>query len=169
MARAIAGFERTVLSTESPFDRWGNGDDEGRHAAREARLRGVQAGKGNCVVCHMGSNFTDNGYHNIGIKHAKARRGPGPLTCARPLVLKGAFKTPTLRDIELTGPYMHNGTPSTLMEVVDHYDRGGDDKDNLSINMVPLRLTSEEKPELVAFMQTLDGVPMQVSVPALPR
>jgi cytochrome c peroxidase len=83
--------------------------------------------------------------------------------------MRGAFKTPTLRDIGLTGPYMRNGCYKTLMEVVEHYNRGGDDKDNLDINIVPLDLSDAEKHQLVAFLQTLDGVPMQVTVPALPR
>ena len=82
--------------------------------------------------------------------------------------LKGAFKTPTLRDIELTAPYMRNGMYATLEEVVDHYDRGGDAKDNLSPNMKPLELNAQEKADLVAFMKSLTGKPMQIVVPTLP-
>ena len=73
--------------------------------------------------------------------------------------MRGAFKTPTLRDIGLTAPYMRNGAYKTLMEVVEHYDRGGDDKENLDINMVPLCLTASEKADLVAFLESLTGVP----------
>ena len=82
---------------------------------------------------------------------------------------RGAFKTPTLRDIGLTAPYFQTGRDKTLKEVVEHYTRGGDDHDNLDINDVPLELSDAEKHELVAFLQTLDGVPMQVTVPALPH
>jgi len=73
-----------------------------------------------------------------------------------------------LRDIALTGPYMHNGMYATLEEVVDHYDRGGDDKSNLSESMHPLNLTSQEKKDLVEFMNTLTGDPVPVTVPTLP-
>lgn len=169
VARAIASFERTVLSTESPFDRWRKGDDK---AVSADAKRGFEVfnGKAKCAICHMGYNFTDNGFHNIGIKTPEGHAYDVGRYAQKPLKsMRGAFKTPTLRDIGLTGPYMRNGCYSTLMEVVEHYDRGGDDKDNLSINIVPLRLTSAEKHELVSFLQTLDGVPMQVTVPALPR
>jgi len=83
--------------------------------------------------------------------------------------MRGAFKTPTLRDIALTGPYMRNGAYVTLMEVVDHYDRGGDDKSNLDINMTPLSLSATEKADLVAFMESLTGAPRDVRVPVLPH
>ena len=83
--------------------------------------------------------------------------------------MHGAFKTPTLRDIGLTAPYMRNGAYTTLMEVVEHYDRGGDDKENLDINMVPLSLTASEKADLVAFLESLTGVPPDIRVPALPQ
>ena len=83
--------------------------------------------------------------------------------------MRGAFKTPTLRDIGLTAPYMRNGCYKTLKEVVAHYNRGGDDKDNLDINIVPLGLSDAEEDQLVAFLQTLDGAPMQVTVPVLPH
>jgi cytochrome c peroxidase len=169
VARAIASFERTVLSTESPFDRWRKGDE---HAVSEDAKRGFEVfqGKAKCAICHMGYNFTDNGFHNIGVKTPEGQAYDVGRYAQKPLKsMRGAFKTPTLRDIGLTGPYMRNGCYTTLMEVVEHYDRGGDDKDNVSINIVPLGLTAQEKHQLVAFLQTLDGVPMEISVPALPR
>lgn len=169
VARAIASFERTVLSTESPFDRWRKGDP---HAVTDDAKRGFEVfqGKAKCAVCHMGFNFTDNGFHNIGVKTHEGHEYDVGRYAQKPLkAMRGAFKTPTLRDIGLTGPYMRNGCYQTLMEVVEHYDRGGDDKDNLDLNIVPLGLTVQEKHELVAFLQSLDGVPMQVVVPALPR
>jgi cytochrome c peroxidase len=167
VARAIASYERTVLSTESPFDRWRKGDAE---AVSESAKRGFElfTGKANCDICHMGYNFTDNGFHNIGLKDAGAedvgRFAQKPLKSMR-----GAFKTPTLRDIALTGPYMRNGAYVSLMEVVEHYDRGGDDKTNLDINMTPLGLSAAEKADLVAFMESLTGAPRVVRVPVLPR
>jgi cytochrome c peroxidase len=167
VARAIASYERTVLSTESPFDRWRMGDEK---AVNDSVKRGFElfTGKANCAICHMGYNFTDNGFHNIGLNDTGAedvgRFAQRPLKSMR-----GAFKTPTLRDISLTAPYMRNGAYATLIEVVDHYDRAGDDKENLDINMAPLSLSATEKADLVAFMESLTGAPREVRVPVLPR
>jgi cytochrome c peroxidase len=83
--------------------------------------------------------------------------------------MKGAFKTPTLRDIALTAPYMRNGVYRTLEEVVDHYDRGGDVKDNLSPKMKPLGLSAQEKADPVAFMKSLTGRPVEVAIARLPQ
>jgi cytochrome c peroxidase len=166
VARAIASYERTVLSTESPFDRWRKGDAK---AVDDSAKRGFElfTGKANCAICHMGYNFTDNGFHNIGVKDPAEDAGR---FAQRPLKsMRGAFKTPTLRDIALTAPYMRNGAYVTLMEVVEHYDRGGDDKSNLDINMTPLGLSPAEKADLVAFMQSLTGAPRDVRVPQLPQ
>ncbi|HET9474254.1 MAG TPA: cytochrome c peroxidase [Steroidobacteraceae bacterium] len=168
VARAIASFERTVLSTESPFDRWRMGDE---NAVSPQVKRGFEVftGKAKCAICHMGYNFTDNGFHNIGLKGDAANYDVGRYA-QRPLKsMRGAFKTPTLRDIALTAPYMRNGAYTTLMEVVEHYNRGGDDQENLSMNIVPLSLTAAEKAELVAFMESLTGAPREISVPVLPR
>jgi cytochrome c peroxidase len=166
VARAIASFERTVLSTESPFDRWRKGE---AHAMTPAAKRGFEVfnGKANCAVCHMGFNFTDNGFHNIGLKDPAA--DIGRFAQRKVKSMQGAFKTPTLRDISLTAPYMRNGSYKTLLEVVEHYDRGGDEKANLDINMAPLALTAAEKLELVAFMESLTGAPREASVPVLPQ
>jgi cytochrome c peroxidase len=167
IAKAIASFERTVLSTESTFDRWRMGD---QRAVSESAKRGFAlfTGKANCSVCHSGFNFTDNGFHNIGVKDLGAE-DVGRFNERKIASMKGAFKTPTLRDIALTAPYMRNGMYKTLEEVVDHYDRGGDVKENLSPNMKPLNLTAQEKTDLVDFMKSLTGRPMQVAVPQLPQ
>lgn len=169
VARAIASFERTVLSTESPFDRWRMGDEK---AVSDSAKRGFElfTGKANCAICHSGYNFTDNGFHNIGVKNTDPANPDVGRFAQKPLkAMRGAFKTPTLRDIALTAPYMRNGAYNTLMEVVEHYDRGGDDKENLSINIVPLHLSAQEKSDLVAFMESLTGAPRLVNVPALPH
>ena len=167
IAKAIASFERTVLSTESAFDRWRMGD---QRAVSESAKRGFElfTGKANCSVCHSGFNFTDNGFHNIGVKDVGAE-DVGRFNERKIASMRGAFKTPTLRDIALTAPYMRNGVYKTLEEVVDHYDRGGDVKENLSPNMKPLNLTAQEKTDLVDFMKSLTGRPMQVAVPQLPQ
>jgi cytochrome c peroxidase len=167
VARGLASFERTVLSTESPFDRWRKGDEKAVSAEAKHGFELFQD-KAKCAVCHMGYNFTDNGFHNIGLKE-EGTPDVGRFA-QRPLKsMHGAFKTPTLRDIGLTAPYMRNGSYKTLIEVVEHYDRGGDDKTNLDINMVPLSLTASEKADLVAFLESLTGVPADVRLPALPH
>ena len=167
VARGLASFERTVLSTESPFDRWRKGDEKAVSASAKHGFELFQD-KAKCAVCHMGYNFTDNGFHNIGLK-TEGEPDMGRYA-QRPLKsMRGAFKTPTLRDIGLTAPYMRNGSYKTLMEVVEHYDRGGDDTENLDINMVPLSLTASEKADLVAFLESLTGVPADVRLPALPH
>lgn len=166
IAKAIASFERTVVSTDAPFDRWRRGDQRAVDASVKRGFALFQ-GKAACAQCHQGFNFTDNSFHNIGVK-ALFDDHDGRFAHQSDPAMKGAFKTPTLRDIALTAPYMHNGIYSTLEDVVDHYDRGGDVKDNLSDKMKPLGLTLEEKKDLIAFMRSLTGAPMRVAVPALP-
>ncbi len=165
IAKAIATFERTIVSGESAFDRWLKGVDG---AMSDEAIRGFQVfkGKANCTACHDGFNFTDNGFHNIGLPDNK----DGGRYEIKPIkVLKGAFKTPTLRDIALTAPYMHNGQYKTLEEVVEHYDMGGvENMGNLDPNMKKLNLTEKEKAELVAFMKALTSDPQEIVIPQLP-
>jgi cytochrome c peroxidase len=170
IAKAIAAFERTIVSKDSRFDRWAAGD---RSAITLSEWRGYQLfkdpAKGNCAVCHKAPNFTDNGYHNIGIAHAPGREDDGRYRVRPVAVLKGAFKTPTLRDIELTAPYFHDGSTATLLDVVEHYARGGDDRRNVSPDVRKLDLTAAEKADLVAFMRSLTGTSKPVLVPVLPQ
>jgi cytochrome c peroxidase len=170
LAKAIAAYERTVVSRDSRFDRWVAGD---RRAITMQEWRGFKvftdAGKGNCVACHKAPNFTDNGYHNIGIAHAPDKEDLGRYKIRPVAVLKGAFKTPGLRDIELTAPYFHNGSAATLEAVVEHYARGGDDKRHLAPDMRSLNLSAGEKADLVAFMKTLTSPPTVVALPRLPQ
>lgn len=167
VAKAIASFERTIVSTDSPFDRWARGDQKAV-TADVKRGFAVFEGKGNCTACHQGFNFTDYGFHNIGVKDVGDKPDEGRYTQRKLPSLKGAFKTPTLRDVALTAPYMRNGLYKTLEEVVDHYDRGGDLKENLSANIKPLNLDPQEKADLVAFMKSLTGRPVSVTIPLLP-
>jgi cytochrome c peroxidase len=168
IGKAIASFERTVVSGDSPFDRWRRGDEKAVDASVK-RGFAVFTGKANCVACHQGFNFTDDGFHNIGLKDPNDIPDVGRYAQRKVAAMRGAFKTPTLRDIALTAPYMHNGAYATLEEVVDHYDRGGDVRDNLSPDIKPLRLSAAEKQDLVAFMKSLTGAPMKVTVPRLPN
>ena len=165
IAKAIASFERSIVSTESPFDRWLKGVDG---VMSDAAIRGFEVfkGKGKCVACHDGFNFTDDGFHNIGLPD---NEDMGRFSIKPIKVLKGAFKTPTLRDVALTAPYMHNGQYDTLEEVIEHYDRGGDTNlGNLDPNMVKLNLSKTEKQELVEFLKSLTGDPLEMTIPQLP-
>jgi cytochrome c peroxidase len=167
VARAIASFERTVLSTESPFDRWRQGE-HGAISASAQRGFALFQDKAKCAVCHMGFNFTDNGFHNIGVRDT-GEPDLGRFAQRKVKSMQGAFKTPTLRDVALTAPYMRNGIYKTLTEVVEHYNRGGDVKENLDVNMVPLNLNKQEVADVVAFLESLTGAPRMVHVPRLPQ
>ncbi|MCI0508124.1 MAG: c-type cytochrome [Gammaproteobacteria bacterium] len=163
VAASLASFQRTIVSGEAPFDRWINGDED---AISFAAKRGFKLfeGKAHCSTCHSGYNFTDDGFHNIGLKS----KDPGRHAVVPLPVTKGAFKTPTLRDVAKTAPYMHNGQYVTLEEVIDHYVRGGDDKSNLSPNFKAAELDEAEKQDLKEFLKTLTGQPREIAVPHLP-
>jgi cytochrome c peroxidase len=168
IVKALASYQRTVLSTESPFDRWRKGNAQ---AVTPSAKRGFALfeGKANCVKCHSGFNFTDNGFHNIGLKIAGTDEDPGRYAQRKVPIVQGAFKTPTLRDVALTAPYMHHGIYTSLEEVVEHYDRGGDVKDNLSPNIAPLNLSAQDKADLVAFLKSLTGTPARIVLPHFPQ
>ena len=123
-------------------------------------------GKARCAICHSGFNFTDDGFHNIGLP---GNRDEGRYAIKPVKVMKGAFKTPTLRDIALTAPYMHNGMFATLEEVIEHYDSGGEKNlGNIDPNMQPLNLSKKEKADLLAFLLSLTGDAREVVAPVLP-
>lgn len=164
MAAAIATYERTVVSSEAPFDRWVNGDD---HAISAAAKRGfvLYNGKANCAECHMGWRMTDDGFHDIGL----ADRDRGRAAVAPGIVqLEHAFKTPTLRNVNRRAPYMHDGSLPTLTAVVDHYDSGFAQRPSLSTQMKTLGLTTAEKADLLAFLDTLTSADTPSVVPNLP-
>ncbi|VAW85003.1 Cytochrome c551 peroxidase [hydrothermal vent metagenome] len=167
IGKAIAVFERTVVSSESNFDRWLMGDEKAL-TAEEAWGFVVFEGKGNCDACHSGFNFADDKFHNIGLKNVT---NEGRFTIEPLASLKGAFKTPTLRDIALTSPYMHNGAYNTLEEVVEHYDTGGfKNAGVISTDLKSsLELSERDKKALVAFMKALTGDQMNITVPQLPE
>jgi cytochrome c peroxidase len=170
LAKAIATFERTVISNNSPFDRWVKGD---KHAMSAQQVKGFRLftdpSKGNCVACHQGANFTDNGFHNLGLaSYGVDNPDLGRYNQKKVAVLKGAFKTPTLRDITLTAPYFHDGSAKTLKEVVAHYNTGGLVKKDLSPNVKPLNLSEQEMSDLVAFMEALTSKHTPMSLPEVP-
>lgn len=197
VVKAIAAFERVILSSNSRFDRW---YFRGENVLTDSEKQGFEIFtlKGRCVSCHVveytSALFTDGKFHNVGVginqvpeedvarltaEFLKARYSKtdvdlkvlgdkktselGRFAVTRNVTEVGSFKTPTLRDIALTAPYMHDGSLKTLEEVIDHYNRGGASSDKEKINpylsggMKPLNLTDDEKKALVAFMKTLTG------------
>ena len=171
VSKAIATFERTAaISNNSPFDRWVKGNAKAMTASEINGFKVfIDPNKGNCAVCHSAPNFTDDGFHNIGLASWGDKTPDMGRYTQRPLgLMKGAFKTPTLRDIERTGPYFHDGAATTLEQVVDHYVEGGKVKTNLSPNMKSLQLTRQEKADLVNFMKALSSPFIKVELPNLP-
>lgn len=173
VAQAIASFERTLLSGNSPFDRWKFGGDES--AMSKAAIRGfkVFTSKGNCVKCHLADEFsapfTDDKFHNLGVGMDKRPIHAGREKITKKIRDRGKFKTPTLRHVTQTAPYMHDGRFATLEEVVDFYDRGGHPNPHLDPDMKPLNLTKAEKEDLIAFMGALNGDLPVVEAPELPK
>lgn len=170
VAKALAAFERTVVSDNSPFDQWLRGN---KKAMTKEQIIGFRLftdpNKGNCAACHQAPNFTDNGFHNVGLaSHDRPTPDLGRFTQKPVASLRGAFKTPTLRDVTLTAPYFHDGSAKTLMDVVDHYNNGGVTKTDLSPTVKPLNLSADEKKALVAFMQALTTDHMPLVLPNLP-
>ncbi len=163
--KAIASFERTVISGNSPFDRYFYGGD--KKALSPAARRGLAVfrnpKKGNCVVCHtIGEKhalFTDNKFHNIGVGAEGGEiRDLGRYAVTRNKADLGAFKTPSLRNIALTAPYMHDGGQKTLKDVIDFYIGGGNSNPNLDKEIKPLDfLTGQERADLRAFLESLTG------------
>jgi cytochrome c peroxidase len=157
ISAAIAAFERTLLSRNSPFDRYLTGERTAISAEARRGMNLFQM-KGQCGSCHKGLDFTDHAFHNLGVSEPNPRQPD----LGRYLVTKndddrGAFKTPTLRNIAQTAPYMHNGTLKTLVEVVSFYNKGGGKNPRLDPAMTPLGLTQQEQKDLVAFLITLTG------------
>jgi len=153
VARAIAAYERTLVSRNSRFDRYVRGDKKAlSHQEKEGLA--LFLGKARCAQCHSGPNFTDNKFYNLGVAEAA---DAGRYTVTKQPDDLGAFKTSGLRDITRHAPYMHDGSLATLEAVIDYYDRGGDDAKNKSQLMTRLELTPEEKRDLTAFLRSLTG------------
>lgn len=164
-AKAIATFVRTLLSGNSAFDRFEHGDAS---ALSEPAKRGLQIfrGKGNCIACHVGPTFTDEKFHNTGIAFLDTTLPDwGRYTVTKIEKEKGAFKTPTLRNISLTAPYMHNGVFASLEDVVEFYDKGGILNTYLDEEIHQLKLTKEEKEDLIEFLRSLRGEAPESMIP----
>lgn len=159
IAEAIASYERTVVSGDSAWDRYQAGD---KKALTAQQVRGLELfnGKANCATCHASFNFSDENFHNLGVGWDESKKelaDVGRFEVTKADTDKGAFKTPTLRNVAQTGPYMHDGSEATLREVVVLYNRGGNKNPWLSPKMKPLALTEAEIDDLVAFLGALDG------------
>jgi cytochrome c peroxidase len=165
IAKAIAIYERSIEPGVAPFDRWVQGDEE---AISESAKRGFVLfnTKANCSGCHSGWRFTDDGFHDIGTSTTDLGRGSQVKDIP---LMQYAFKTPTLRSVALRPPYLQNGSAATLYDVVKHYEKGGIDRPSRSPMIKPLKFSEQDRLDLVAFMQTLTGVPEGEEQPALPK
>jgi len=156
VAKAIAAYERMILSGNSPYDKFRAGNAKALSASARRGLA-LFEGKANCVTCHAGFNFTDESYHNIGVGMDAPSPDLGRFTVTKRDEHRGAFKTPTLRDVAKRPPYMHDGSAVSLAEVVAIYNRGGTPNPWLSGEIKPLGLSAAEQADLVAFMESLTG------------
>ncbi|MDQ3230718.1 MAG: hypothetical protein M3Q07_02775 [Pseudobdellovibrionaceae bacterium] len=167
VAKAIATYERVAsASTEAPFDRWIKGDTQ---AISSAARRGfiLFNSKAACSQCHSGWRFTDDSFHDIGVRGDDKGRGA---LFPDIEVTQFAFKTPTLRNVAWRSPYMHDGSEATLADVIDLYNIGGREKRaRLSTLVRPLNLTEQERKDLREFLGTLSSPVRKTEVPMLPR
>jgi cytochrome c peroxidase len=193
--KAVATFQRTIVSQNVPFDAFIQGDES---AISDDARQGYElfTGKANCIACHNGPLISDNSFHNTGVptypgfednplnqitfryeQWAKGVTEEDYNTATRDLGYyyvtklesdRGKFRTPGLRDVCYTGPYMHNGVISTLEEVVAFYNDGGGDDPNKDPLLQPLGLTAEEQGALVSFLESLCGEKFIVEAPELP-
>lgn len=163
VADAIAAFERTVVTTDSKFDRYARGDHQALTPLERQGLE-IFNGKGHCTSCHWGPYFSDGRFHNLGVP-AKDPNNPdrGRYDVTKDPRDMGAFKTPTVRDAARRAPYLHDGSEKTLESLIDFYDRGGGKNPNLDPLMVPLGLSKNEKSALVAFIKALDSLNPEVA------
>ncbi len=157
VASALASYVRTIVAGGSPYDRYLSGD---RSALSETAQRGLALfrGKAGCSECHIGPNLTDEQFHNTGV----AWRTGSPADEGRARVTgaaedRGAFKTPTLREITRTAPYMHDGSFPTLDRVIEYYNAGGQKNPGLDSRLRPLHLSPAGKQDLAAFLASLAG------------
>ena len=152
ISNAIATYERTLISGNSRYDKFMFHKDSSALSNKE--IRGMQLfNKHNCVSCHSGFNFTNGEVVNNGLYENYDDLGKMRVTLDPKD--RGSFKVPTLRNIALTSPYMHDGSLKTLEEVISHYAKGGENNENKDNRVVPFKLNDEEKLELMAFLQSL--------------
>jgi len=174
VARAIAAFERTLVSGGSPFDRYKYGGDAS--ALTPSQVRGMALFRDkegpNCAKCHrfddFAADFTDFRFHNVGIGVDHPDPDPGREAVTGAPEDRGRFRTPTLRNVALTAPYMHDGRFATLAQVIDFYAKGGHPNPNLDPEVRPFTLTERDRADLIAFLNALTGDPHVEPPPPLP-
>jgi cytochrome c peroxidase len=157
LARALASYVRSILAGNSRFDRFIAGDRRALSTDAQAGLR-LFRGTGNCTACHIGPLLSDEQFHNTGVAWVRDRfLDDGRAGVSRRDADRGAFKTPTLREVARTAPYMHDGSLRTLEDVIDFYNRGGRANPALDREIRPLGLARTEKQQLAAFLRALSG------------
>lgn len=155
ISQAIATFERTIVSGNSPYDRYMAGD---KSAMTEEQIYGYEVFKrSKCNECHKEPLFSDKEFHNIGIGMDAEKPDLGRYVITKDDKDWGAFKTPTLRESTKTFPYMHNGSKKKLSDVIDFYDKGGTPNKNLDKKIHPLNLSEKDKAALMSFLKSLEG------------
>jgi cytochrome c peroxidase len=163
VAKAIATFERTLVSAQAPFDRWASGDESAISASAK---RGFElfATKARCAECHSGWRFTDDSFHDIGLPDSDLGRAS---VLPEIELMQHAFKTPTLRNVARRAPYMHDGSERDLDAVIELYVAGGREKrPSLSTQLEPVDLSRSERRDLIEFLRTLTS---EDPIPASPR
>lgn len=162
---ALATYERTIVPAIAPFDRWIAGDEA---AIPDNAKRGFDlfTGRAECAECHSGWRFTDDSFHDVGVagdnEPGRGRLFPNSVR------LRHAFKAPTLRDVALRAPYMHDGSLASLADVIALYDRGGVARPSRDEHIHPLGLSERERDDLIAFLQTLTGAEARDRSPVIP-
>ena len=170
IAKAIAAFERTIVSGDAPYDRHKAGNKD---ALSDSAKRGMKVffNKAQCSSCHPAPHFTDHAFHNLGVGMDKEKPDVGRFAVTKLLGDRGSFKTPTLREIARTAPYMHDGSLPTLEDVVEFYSKGGIKNAQQSEDIFPLKLSKEEKKDLIQFLK--EGLSSEsypdVKPPELPK
>jgi cytochrome c peroxidase len=155
LGKALASFQRVLLRGNSRVDRFRKKSEHTALSPQERHGLWLYESKGQCWRCHGGSNFTDERFHNTGVGWGKKPADLGRAAVTRKEADRGKFKTPTLRGVALTGPYMHDGSVKTLEDVVEFYNKGGIANPGLDPLLKPLKLSKEEVQALVAFLKAL--------------
>ena len=153
VVRALSAFQRTLISGDSKFDAYFYEENESIFSESEKRGEAIFFGKGKCFNCHNGFNLTNFGFENNGLYVDYEDKGRSRITLLAED--EGKFKVPTLRNIEKTAPYMHDGSLATLEAVIEHYNSGGQNHFNQSEFVKPLNLNEQEKVNVVNFLKTL--------------
>ena len=166
IGKAIACFERTLVTGASAFDRYEWDGETSALSASAVRGLALFRGKARCSTCHIGTNFTDERFHNIGAGEAGQNDAGRAGVTGDPADF-GKFKTPTLRNIAKTAPYMHDGSLEQLEDVITFYDQGGRPNPNLDVEMKPLELSESEREDLRAFLESLTGPVISLNVEEL--